>query len=119
MRHLKHNVLQEKNIVKFTNILNNKIWESLYINNNAQNSFTPFYDFFMENFKNIFPEKSIEVKYKNRHSWMPNSLLKSIKANHVLYKLSITKPRKINRSTYKDYYNRLKEMLSEIIIVIN
>ena len=25
----------EKNIVKFTNILNNKKWESLYINNNA------------------------------------------------------------------------------------
>ena len=34
-----------KNIVKFTNILNNKKWESLYINNNAQNSFTALYDF--------------------------------------------------------------------------
>ena len=69
----------EKNIIKFANILNNKKWESLYKNNNAQNLFTAFYDFFLENFENIFPEKSIEVKYKNRHSWMPNSLLKSIK----------------------------------------
>ena len=38
---------------------------------------------------------------------MPNSLLKSIKTNHVLYKLSITKPTKINRSTYKNYNNKL------------
>ena len=60
-----------------------------------------FMIFFLESFENIFSEKSIEVKYKNRHSWMPNSLLKSIKANHVLYKLSITKPTKKNRSTYK------------------
>ena len=40
----------ENNIVKFANILNNKKWESLYINNNAQNLFTTFYDFFLENF---------------------------------------------------------------------
>ena len=32
-----------------------------------------FMIFFLENFENIFPEKSIEIKYKNRHSWMPNS----------------------------------------------
>ena len=35
-----------------------------------------FIIFLLENFENIFAEKSIEVKYKNRHSWMPNSLLK-------------------------------------------
>ena len=84
---LKNDAILKKNIVKFTNILNNKNWGNLYINNNAKNSFTAFNDFFMENFENIFPEKSIEIKYKNRHSWMPNSLLKSIKANHVFYKL--------------------------------
>ena len=100
----------EKNIVKFTNILNNKTWGNLYINNNAQNSFTAFYDVFLENFENIFTEKSIEIKYKNRHSWMPNSLLKSIKTNHVLYKLSITKPTKINQETYKNYNNKLNSI---------
>ena len=73
-----------------------------------------FMIFFMENFENIFPEKSIEIKYKNIHSWMPNSLLKLIKTNHVLYKLSITKPTKINQATYKNYNNKLKEKLSEI-----
>ena len=41
---------------------------------------------------------------------MPNSLLKSIKTNHVLYKLSITKPTKINRSTYKFFYNKLNSI---------
>ena len=69
-----------------------------------------FMIFFLENFENIFPEKSIQIKYKNRHSWMPNSLLKSIKANHVLYKLSITKPTKYNQSTYKNYNNILNSI---------
>ena len=41
---------------------------------------------------------------------MTNSLLKSIKTNHVLYKLSITKPTKINRSTYKSYNNKLNSI---------
>ena len=47
----------EKNIAKFSNILYNKNWWSLYINNYAQKSFTAFYSFFLENFENIFPEK--------------------------------------------------------------
>ena len=41
---------------------------------------------------------------------MPNSLLKSIKTNHVLYKLSITKPTKINQATYKNYNNKLNSI---------
>ena len=50
------------------------------------------------------------MKYKNRPSWMHNSLLKSIKSNHVLYKLSITKPTKIYQSTYKTYNNKLNSI---------
>ena len=70
-----------------------------------------FMIFFLENVENIFPETSIEVKYKNRHSWMPNSLLKTIKANHVLYKLSVTnKPTKINWSTYTNSNNKLNSI---------
>ena len=78
-----------------------------YINNNTQNSFPAFYDVFLKNLDNNFPEKSVEIKYKNRHSWMSNFLLKSFKANNVLYKLSITKPTETNRSTYKNYNNKL------------
>ena len=37
-------------------------------------------------------------------------LIKIIKANHVLYKLSITKPTKINRSTNKNYNNKLNSI---------
>ena len=39
----------------------------------------------MNTFENIFPEKFVDVQYKNRHSWMPNSLMKSITNNHILY----------------------------------
>ena len=53
--------------------------------NNAQNSFTSFYDFY-------------------------KFLLKSIKTNHVLYKLSITKPTKINQVTYKNPNNKLNSI---------
>ena len=79
----------EKNISKFAKILSNKTWENLYQYNNAQDSFTLFYKRILNNFEYIFPEKSVELKYKNRHLWMPKSLLKSIKQNHILYKLSI------------------------------
>ena len=99
----------EKNIGKFTNILNNKNWGNLYINNNAQNSFTAFYDFFPGKLWKYFPREIYRDK-KNRHSWMPNSLLKSIKTNHVLYKLSITKPTNINQATYKNYNNKLNSI---------
>ena len=62
------------------------------MHNNAQDSFTFKKNFFLSNFENVFTEKYIEIKYKNRHSWMPKSLLKSIRNNHRLYKLSITNP---------------------------
>ena len=69
----------EKYISKFAKILNNNSWENLDLNNNAQYSFTLFYNFFVNNFENVFPEKAVEIKYKNRHPWMAKSLLKSKK----------------------------------------
>ena len=45
----------EKNISKFAKILNNNSWENLDLNNNAQDSFTLFYNFFVNNFENVFP----------------------------------------------------------------
>ena len=100
----------EKSISKYAKILNTKTWEYLEMHNNAQDSFNFFYNFFLSNFENVFPEKYIEIKYKNRHSWMPKSLLKSIRNNHSLYKLSITNPAEINKLTYKTYnkWNSIK-----------
>ena len=66
--------------------------------------------FFMNTFENIFPEKFVDIKYKNRHSWMPNSLIKSIKNNHILYTLSITNPTDTNKKTYKIYNNKLNSI---------
>ena len=40
----------EKNISKFAKILNNNSWENLDLNNNAQDSFTLFYNLFVNNF---------------------------------------------------------------------
>ena len=65
----------------------------------------PYYIFFSK--INIFPEKPIEIKYKNIHLWMPKSLLNSIVKHHILYKLSITTPTEENKLTYKTYNNKL------------
>ena len=100
----------EKNISKFVKIFNNNSWENLDLNNNAQDSFTLFYSFFVNNFENVFPEKSVEIKYKNRHPWMAKSLLKSIKQKHSLYKLSITSPTAANTLAYKTYNNKLNSI---------
>ena len=96
----------EKNIAKFTNKMKNEMWDNLDLIN-AQHAFSFFYEYFMNTFGNIFPEKYVDIKYKNRHSWLPNSLIKSIKNNHKLYKLSITNPTDINIKTYKVYNNKL------------
>ena len=61
----------EKYIQKFVKVWTNKSWDNLV-------SFTIFYNYFLNYFLNIFPEKNIKIKYKNRHSWMPTSLLNSI-----------------------------------------
>ena len=68
----------KKNISKFAKILNNNSWENLDLNKNAQDSFTLFYNFFENNFENVFPEKSVEIKYKNTHPWMAKSLLNQL-----------------------------------------
>ena len=52
----------EKNISKYAKILNTKTWEYLEMHNNAQDSFTFCYNFFLSNFENVFPEKYIEIK---------------------------------------------------------
>ena len=41
---------------------------------------------------------------------MPKSLLKSIRNNHRLYKLSITNPTEINKLSYKTYNNKLNSI---------
>ena len=100
----------EKNISIFSKILKNKTWDALKLCTDAESAFTMFYNFFHTNFENIFPEKLIQINYKNRHSWMPNSLLKSIKKNHILYKLSLTNPSEINKINYKTYNNKLNSI---------
>ena len=47
----------ENNISKLAKILNNNSWENLDLNNNAQDFFTLFYNFFVNNYENVFPEK--------------------------------------------------------------
>ena len=46
---LKQDILQKKNIEKFAKTLSNKTWENAYQYNNAQDSFTLFYIFFLNN----------------------------------------------------------------------
>ena len=87
----------------------NKIWDHLDLIN-AQDAFSFFFLFFMNTFENTFPEKFVHIKYKNKHSWMPNSLIKSIQNHHILYKQSITNPTDTNRKTYTIYNNKLNSI---------
>ena len=58
--------------------MKNKMWDNLDLIN-VQDAFSFVYEYFMNTLENIFPEKYVDIKYKNRHSWMPNSLIKSKK----------------------------------------
>ena len=69
----------EKNISKYAKYFKH---QNLGIFRNAQQCSR--FVHILCNFDNVFPEKYIEIKYKNRHSWMPKSVLKSIRNNHSL-----------------------------------
>ena len=74
----------------------------------AQDAFSYFYDFFRNTFENIFWQEFVEIKYKN--SWMPNSFVKSIHNNHILYKLRITNSTEANKMIYKTYHNKVNSI---------
>ena len=90
--------------------MKNKSWIYLDLVTKAQDTFSYFYDFFQNTFENIFREEFVEIKYKNRHSWMPNSLVKSIKNYHILYKLCINDPTAFNKMIYKTYNNKFNSI---------
>ena len=76
----------EGNISKFTTT---KTWNHLNLLTEAQDSFSFFYYHYhyllYYTSENMFPEKYVEIKYKNRHTWMPNSL-KNLEINyHTIY----------------------------------
>ena len=69
----------DENIEAFIQILNSIDWNFVTFDNNAQTSFSLFYNKFMDCFNGCFPLKLVKIKYRNRKSWLSTGLKKSIK----------------------------------------
>ena len=55
------------------------IWNDVFNSNNAQNSFSIFYDLFVEQFEKCFPMTVVKINYHNSKPWLSTGLKTSIK----------------------------------------
>ncbi len=103
----------EKNKFKFKRDLGNVSWDVQNIDD-ASLAFEQFLDQFIHTYDSSFPEKKIKLNYKNRHTWIPNSLKKSINIKESLYIVSLVKPTTININNYVMYKNKLTSILRNL-----
>ena len=99
--------------LKFQMHLNNCNWYDVYQSNDANDA----YDVFLEKFNNIynfcFPFKELSRKKLKFISkpWISIGLFTSIKNKSVLYKKFLNNPSETNKHSYKQYKNKLSNLL--------
>ena len=103
--------LKKENFTKCKTQLMGGIWDPIYNMDCPQYAFSYFQSTFLEAFNTNFPLETVDVNYKNNHTWITKSLAKSIKTKNELYYAYIADPTEINNSKYKSYKNKLNTIL--------
>ena len=104
-------IYSNQNIQTFNDTIQQINWNDVFNSNNAQNSFSIFYDLFVERFEKCFPMTVVRINYHNRKPWLSTGLKTSIKTKNKLYLKSIKFPSKNNINIYKQYRNKLHSIL--------
>ena len=99
------------NMQAFSRMISSIDWNFVLLCNNAIESFSAFYDKFVDCYNQCFPLKKFKVKYKNRKPWLSIGLKESIKIKNKLYIQSVKNPIKSNIQHYKTYRNKLNSLL--------
>ena len=110
-KYRKHRNFNDKNIHRFKIISNNKSWSDIYNTNSAQNCYAIFHSYIQNLFNDCFPEKEVKIKYENKHDWLTNAILNSIKHKNSLYYKCKKNPSPENVNCYKKYKNQLTSTL--------
>ena len=79
--------------------------------NDAQSSYTKFHSHIAKSFETCFPIKKVKIGYLTKLPWLTASLKKSIKNKQNLYAIYLKHPSAKNKTTYKNYKNRLNHII--------
>ena len=76
-------------------------------------AYNRFQTLFLEEYELCFPLKTMKVKYKNRKPWLTSGLKTSIKEKNRLYIIQKKKPYLYNKVKYKNFRNKLNNILAK------
>ena len=102
-----------KNKIRFHEELGNVNWTEVFESNDAQLSYTKFFNSFKTSYDSCFPLKPKKSTYKERCPWLTQGLRSSIKIKNKLYLKSIKYPTDTNKTAYKQYKIRLRTLLRQ------
>ena len=101
------------NIDKFIRELGKCNWNEVLNTNELEKSYELFYEMFHNMYENCFPSRQVQIKYKNRKTWLTEGMKNSIKEKNRLFILQKNKPYLHNQVMYKTYGNKLNTLLAK------
>jgi hypothetical protein len=104
-------IYNERNFNTYKHLLDSTDFSSVCNDNNAQSSFTTLHKIILSAYNESFPMTKINIRYKNRKSWLTDGLKKSIKVKNNLYLKQLKSGDNRHIDKYKKYRNRLNHLL--------
>ena len=104
-------MINEKNLTKFKNLLNERDWTILLNTQDPNSSYDNFIKQFLNLYEKCFPLKKIVIKRKNLLSpWITGGLMKSSKQKQKLYTKFLKHRTFTNEKNYKNYKNLFEKL---------
>ena len=105
--------MSEKNFLNFNSDLIKQDWGLVYDADSANSAYENFIDIVKKLFENNFPYVKVNCKKFNNKPWLTKSLLKCCRRKNNLYKKFITCRSVESELKYKQYKNRLTNILRQ------
>ena len=103
--------LTNRNIENFSEKLKEANWTQVTECNDAQQSFTKYYQTYCNLYNQCFPIKRKKRGYVSRIPWLTDGLRRSIQIKNKLYVQSKKSPTTYNLTSYKNYKQHLRRLL--------
>ena len=100
-----------QNIDKFTNKLHNINWDAVTNTENPNEAYKTFHNILLHEYNNCFPLNKIKVTYKNKKPWLTTGMKNAIKEKNKLFMLQKKQPYMYYKTKYKNYRNKLNNIL--------
>ena len=104
-------VYSEANVSRFISELQSADWNKVTASDDPQIAYSVFHNEFTTFYTKSFPIKKIKLNYRNRKSWLCESLKRSIKIKNKLFCEYRHHRTKIGEMHYKKYKNKLTGIL--------